>query len=362
LSISGFGIQPDTLVPEQVPDLFAARPVVVLGQHSLGQTMTLQGQLATHDMQAWTATTTAIPTDNAALGVLWARERVTTLEDRLRLESGLNRAAIEKQIVQLAVEYQLLTRFTAFVLVDKAETIDRAAEARTVVQPVQAPAAWDMLDKSKAAGSPKLAKKSLGAGPPHQTRARSVLPGSAPMAVPQAMASPPPPPAAPAPLLSDALCASPLPTASPAPAGPGYGAFSAPAASYPPPPSAPFDEAPPAACRSWSAEPAPPPPVVAPLPSVPSHVVTAIEAFSRRWLEVRLHPMPIPADALQLLESLVLALQGQPSQRFAADGQRLLADLRNGVESVRDALGPWLEQIRSWAGLPALESWWSSNI
>jgi len=62
------------------------------------------------------------------------REQVTMLEDGLRLESHLDRRATRKDHVELAVHYQLLTRFTAFVLVDKAEVIEASSLPRAVVQ------------------------------------------------------------------------------------------------------------------------------------------------------------------------------------------------------------------------------------
>jgi len=45
---------------------------------------------------AWTQNVSAIHSSNRALEILWAREQVTMLEDRLRLESHLDRRATEK--------------------------------------------------------------------------------------------------------------------------------------------------------------------------------------------------------------------------------------------------------------------------
>jgi hypothetical protein len=61
---------------------------------------------------------------------------------------------IERQIVELAVRHRLLTRFTAFVVVDESETVV-AGDSRTVVQPVAMPQGW--AAGSALGGAPKAA-------------------------------------------------------------------------------------------------------------------------------------------------------------------------------------------------------------
>src|SRR2546426_413535 len=75
----------------------------------------------------------------------WKRacSRVMDLEDRFRLEPNAH-ADIRKQIIELAVRHTLLTRFTAFVVVDESEIVNPDGSRRKIVQPVEMPARWEM--------------------------------------------------------------------------------------------------------------------------------------------------------------------------------------------------------------------------
>lgn len=142
LELVDAGLKPeqDSLAPSRIPDLFAARASFVLGRKSGTGAVDLKARRP--DGASWQAHVQPLATPNAALGVVWARERVTALEDRLRLRDG-SPSAIEAEILALAVEYQILTRFTAFVLVDSAEVVNPEGKAQTVVQPVEMPAQWE---------------------------------------------------------------------------------------------------------------------------------------------------------------------------------------------------------------------------
>lgn len=141
LELSDAGLGPDlgSLAPSRMPDLFGARPSSVLGRHSGSGDLELRGR--TPEGSSWQARVAPQPVANPALGVVWARERVTALEDRLSLRDG-DRRAIEAEILALSLEYQVLTRFTAFVLVDSAEVVNPEGKVQTVVQPVQTAAEW----------------------------------------------------------------------------------------------------------------------------------------------------------------------------------------------------------------------------
>lgn len=150
LELADAGLQPDlgSLAPSRMPDLFAARPSFVLGRHSGAGDLDLRGR--TPDGSSWQARVVPQPVGNPAIGVVWARERVTALEDRLRLGDG-DRSVLEAEILALSLEYQILTRFTAFVLVDSAEVVNPEGRVQTLVQPVQTAAEWDVLSSAAAA-------------------------------------------------------------------------------------------------------------------------------------------------------------------------------------------------------------------
>jgi outer membrane biosynthesis protein TonB len=75
------------------------------------------------------------PTD--VLAALWARSRVTSLEEALRRGE-----ADAEQIVALGLEHHLVTRFTSFVAVDLSRRVGQGDPTR-VVQPVEAPEGVD---------------------------------------------------------------------------------------------------------------------------------------------------------------------------------------------------------------------------
>jgi hypothetical protein len=88
---------------------------------------------------------------------------VADLEDRFRL--GGDQDAIRKEIVSLAVGHLLLTRFTAFVVVDESETVNPDGQVRKVVQPVHLPDQWEDEERESAETGPVATRAagSLGA-------------------------------------------------------------------------------------------------------------------------------------------------------------------------------------------------------
>jgi Ca-activated chloride channel family protein len=74
------------------------------------------------------------------LGALWARERVSVLEDQITLQPS-QAEAIRPEIIQIALQHQIASRFTAFVAVEKTRKV--TGERIEVVQPVELPMDWD---------------------------------------------------------------------------------------------------------------------------------------------------------------------------------------------------------------------------
>jgi len=136
--------------------------------------------------------------DGAAIAAVWARGRVRDLED-LYITSGQS-SDVEREIVAVSKRFSVLSRFTAFLAVDRREVVNPGGELRTVTQPVEAPAGWDMMDKADA--KQKVSKTMIGGGgrggPPLAQAQRRSYSMAAPGA-PAQSAAPPPPPAAAAP-------------------------------------------------------------------------------------------------------------------------------------------------------------------
>jgi Ca-activated chloride channel family protein len=140
----------EDLAPERVPDLFSGRACTVFFRMDPGSTVTLKGSFA--DGTPFEETLSSAPLELAAISHLWARARVTDLEDRFRLQPAFQ-SVIKKEIVDLAVRHTLLTRFTAFVAVDEAEIAHPTKDLRTVVQPVHVPAQWEAEASHRGSGA-----------------------------------------------------------------------------------------------------------------------------------------------------------------------------------------------------------------
>ena len=90
--------------------------------------------------------------DLPAIAHLWTRARIKDLEDRFRLEQN-NQTEIKTQIIDLSIQHTLLTRFTAFVVVDESEVVNKDGSRRKIVQPVEMPALWEMESETQRTGS-----------------------------------------------------------------------------------------------------------------------------------------------------------------------------------------------------------------
>ena len=124
--------------PSGVPDIFAERPVAVLGKWK-GKpqgTITLSGLSG---QQKWEKRIDVAGTqplaDNSSLRYLWARSRVTQLSDYNKLEATDERV---REITGLGIKYNLLTAYTSFVAID-AQPRRQGADAVTLRQPLPLP-------------------------------------------------------------------------------------------------------------------------------------------------------------------------------------------------------------------------------
>ena len=141
LEPEGFTIEPDSLVPERLPDLFAGAPVLVLGRFQ-GQPA---GRLAVRARAAaglaWCQALEGNPRDNPAIASAWARGQVRKLEDRY-VVAAEDLGALERQIVALSLRFGVLSRFTAYVAIDHAETANKGGKLHRITQPVESPQGW----------------------------------------------------------------------------------------------------------------------------------------------------------------------------------------------------------------------------
>lgn len=157
LQIQGVGLKldVDSVTPHRLPDLFVGTPLVIAGRYT-GQA---RGNIRLSARNAaggpWQETVQAVTTTNPAHTKLWARNRLRDLEDLYDTGAG-TATTLEQQIIQTSLQFGVLCRFTAFVAVDHSETANPGGKPREFVQPVDAPAGWDMFLREQLAGEPNL--------------------------------------------------------------------------------------------------------------------------------------------------------------------------------------------------------------
>ncbi|HEY7160380.1 MAG TPA: VIT domain-containing protein [Acidobacteriota bacterium] len=143
-------LDPGAIAPARIPDVFAGRSSTAFFRVNKMGAIRVSGKFSDGDKFEEQIRGTEI--DLPAIAHLWTRSRVKDLEDRFRLEPN-NQAEIKKQIIDLSIEHTLLTRFTAFVVVDESEVVNQDGSLRKIVQPVEMPAMWEMEHETQRTGS-----------------------------------------------------------------------------------------------------------------------------------------------------------------------------------------------------------------
>ncbi|MFP4502577.1 MAG: VIT and vWA domain-containing protein [Candidatus Hydrogenedentota bacterium] len=145
LEIDFGGLQVESVYPtiEALPDLFAARPLVLTGRYTQsGQgTVTLRGNAADGPYEA--ALDVTLPADKPeydVLAPLWARRRIDHLmaQDWRGIQQGNPDAEIKEQITRLGLDFGLMTQFTSFVAVEE-QVVNEGGETKRIEVPVEMP-------------------------------------------------------------------------------------------------------------------------------------------------------------------------------------------------------------------------------
>jgi Ca-activated chloride channel family protein len=146
---AGLRVDPGSLAPRRLPALFAGSPLVVGGRFAgrPAGAVTVRGRDAAG--RPWSATVPATAGDGPSLTATWARAHLRDLEDRYATDPAPDRE-LERRIVDLSLRFGVLCRFTAFVAAD-VQVVNEGGVVHRVLQPVEAPAGWDMLRRVAAA-------------------------------------------------------------------------------------------------------------------------------------------------------------------------------------------------------------------
>ena len=129
--------------PKLIPDLFAAKPIMIHGRLT-GRpegVITLRGNTGAGPYESQiVASAPADATDHEALASLWARAKVAYLmmQDYDAAQSGQFPEELKRQVTDLGIEFRLMTQFTSFVAVEEM-TVTVGGEPTKVTVPVEMP-------------------------------------------------------------------------------------------------------------------------------------------------------------------------------------------------------------------------------
>lgn len=146
------GMEVYDVIPKQIPDLLAERPIVIFGKYR-GEA---KGRITLTGRQHLRKKERSIPisqeksmASNSALPFLWARHKIKSHDDFGQIFRQQEEQ--KEMITALGLEYGLLTRFTSFVAVD---TLVRRKQGPSL--PVKQPLPLPKGVPNSAIGSPNL--------------------------------------------------------------------------------------------------------------------------------------------------------------------------------------------------------------
>jgi hypothetical protein len=145
VSVDWRGAAVDGVYPAPVPDVFLARPLVLVGRVSRpgNHAITLRGMSVAGSVSLPLRVDFDRPTTNSTtLARLWARARLDALADRLYAKP--NDDATKQEMTELALNHKLMSPFTSFVAVEeRVVPSPEGGPPKTVVVPVPLPEGWD---------------------------------------------------------------------------------------------------------------------------------------------------------------------------------------------------------------------------
>jgi Ca-activated chloride channel family protein len=121
--------------PPRVPDLYLGEPLVVAAAApAIKGTIVVSGLRGN---EPWSVALTPAASDRrTGVGALWARAKIASLMDDLRL--GADEAQVRPAVLKVALDHHLVSRYTSLVAVDVTPTVAPGASATALV-PASAP-------------------------------------------------------------------------------------------------------------------------------------------------------------------------------------------------------------------------------
>lgn len=127
------------IIPETSPDVFAQRPIMILGKYkgTPDGTITLKGYTGNKTYKKTVDVSGIVPLEsNVALRYLWARERIKQLDNYAQVD---NNVATIKEVTELGLNYNLITAYTSFIAIDEQTIVNESGQIQTVKQALLLP-------------------------------------------------------------------------------------------------------------------------------------------------------------------------------------------------------------------------------
>ncbi len=137
VKIESQGFDMYAIAPSSIPDVFAARPVVVHGKYrgkAEGKIIVTGFQGKKKFRQEFKVSHGHLSKANKALRYLWARKKIAELDDYNKLFNE----DVKDRVIALGLKYNLATNYTSFVAVDQA-IVNKGGSTRTVKQSLPMP-------------------------------------------------------------------------------------------------------------------------------------------------------------------------------------------------------------------------------
>ncbi|MGE0430810.1 MAG: VIT domain-containing protein [Planctomycetota bacterium] len=137
-SLDWGNLQVEQLYPSQLGDLWAGQPLILYGRYTtagIGE-LTIKARRGYGEMVE-IKVPVSLPggnVGNPALASVWARHRIEELSDACLSCSQYDRSTMQGEIKQIALDFHLLSKFTAFVAVDYSARVSNGNPV-TVQQP-----------------------------------------------------------------------------------------------------------------------------------------------------------------------------------------------------------------------------------
>jgi Ca-activated chloride channel family protein len=142
ISVDWNGMPVSDVYPKTIPDLFSAKPVILTGRY-LGNgrgVIRLKGKMSGRDFVREVSVDFSSTEQHDVLATLWARTRVDDLmsQNFNGAQQGTMKDDVKQAIVQLGLDYRLMTQFTSFVAVEEMIVTD-GGQPRRIDVPVEVP-------------------------------------------------------------------------------------------------------------------------------------------------------------------------------------------------------------------------------